>query len=425
MTCVLFSGSFNPVHFGHLSIAKYIADLPETNSVRIIPSPRNPLKDKSVLSSPKQRLQEVRTAFEGLSPKISVSDVEYRLPQPSYTFDTLSYLQETEPDTRFVLAIGADNLVIFDKWYRYQDILRMCELWVYPRPGYELDPEKLSEICGRLSPGSIRYLKEAPIFDISSSMIRNNSCMKKYNFEICANSVESCIAAQEGGADRVELCAGIPEGGTTPSYGDIVMARNVLKSTRLHVIIRPRGGDFLYSELELGIMLEDIAACRKAGADGVVFGCLTSEGDIDIPAMKRLMEASEGLSVTFHRAFDVCRAPEQALEDIIALGCDRLLTSGAQTNAEAGIPLIREMVTQAAGRIRIMAGCGVNENNIARIARETGASDFHFSARENIPSVMQFRRDTVSMGGTVHIDEYSRMVTTAQRVAATIAATKG
>ena len=191
--------------------------------------------------------------------------------------------------------------------------------------------------------------------------------MRKYKFEICTNSVESCLAAQQGGADRVELCAGIPEGGTTPSYGEIKMARELL-SIRLHVIIRPRGGDFLYTPLEQSIMLHDIDMARQLGADGVVFGCLTPDGDIDLPLMERLMKASEGMSVTFHRAFDMCRNPRKALEKIIALGCDRILTSGQQATAEKGISLLKELNVQADGRIIIMPGCGVNSDNIRKIA---------------------------------------------------------
>ena len=143
--------------------------------------------------------------------------------------------------------------------------------------------------------------------------------MEKYQIEICTNSVESCLAAQEGGANRVELCAGIPEGGTTPSYGEIAIAREVLTHTRLHVIIRPRGGDFLYSDIEIRTMLKDIEIARRLGADGVVFGCLTADGEVDLTSMQILMEASKGLSVTFHRAFDVCRNPQKALEEIIEL----------------------------------------------------------------------------------------------------------
>lgn len=246
--------------------------------------------------------------------------------------------------------------------------------------------------------------------------------MGKYQFEICSNSVESCLAAQEGGADRVELCAGIPEGGTTPSYGEIAVVREVLTHTRLHIIIRPRGGDFLYSDIEIRTMLKDIGIARKLGADGVVFGCLTAEGEIDLPSMQRLMEAAQGLSVTFHRAFDVCRNPQRALEQIIELDCNRILTSGQQPTAEQGIPLLEELQKQAAGRITLLAGCGVNENNVARIAAETGINEFHFSARENIQSKMKFRNEAISMGGTVHINEYERNVTSARRVKETVGA---
>lgn len=233
---------------------------------------------------------------------------------------------------------------------------------------------------------------------------------RKYKIEICANSVESAIEAQRGGAYRVELCAGIPEGGTTPSYGEIKMARELL-SIRLHVIIRPRGGDFLYTPLEQSIMLHDIDMARQLGADGVVFGCLTPDGDIDLPLMERLMKASEGISVTFHRAFDMCRSPRKALEEIIALGCDRILTSGQQATAEKGISLLKELNVQADGRIIIMPGCGVNSDNIRKIAEETGASEFHFSGRSSIESKMNYRNPAVSMGGTVKIEEYSREIT--------------
>lgn len=240
--------------------------------------------------------------------------------------------------------------------------------------------------------------------------------MKNYQFEICTNSVESCMAAQAGGANRVELCAGIPEGGTTPSYGEMAVAREVLTKTKLHVIIRPRGGDFFYSAIEVRTMLKDIEIARQIGVDGVVFGCLTADGEIDILVMQELMRASVGLSVTFHRAFDVCRDGRKALEQIIELGCNRILTSGQQPNAEAGIPFIKELQQQVAGRVILLAGCGVNEKNIHRIASQTGISEFHFSARESIKSEMQYKNEAVSMGGTVHINEYERMVTTEERV---------
>ena len=245
---------------------------------------------------------------------------------------------------------------------------------------------------------------------------------KMYQFEICTNSVESCVAAQKGGANRVELCASIPEGGTTPSYGEIAMAREVLQATRLHVIIRPRGGDFLYSPTEISTMLKDIDIAKELGADGVVFGCLNKDGNIDIPIMKELVSAAQGLSITFHRAFDVCRNAYEALEQIIELGCHRILTSGQQPNAELGIPMLKTLNDQAQGRIIILAGCGVNEQNIAHIATQTGVHEFHFSARESISSLMEYRNNNVSMGGTVHIDEYYKNVTTARRVARTIEA---
>ncbi|MEG1563392.1 MAG: copper homeostasis protein CutC [Bacteroides sp.] len=248
--------------------------------------------------------------------------------------------------------------------------------------------------------------------------------MKNIQFEVCANSVESCLAAQEGGAHRVELCAGIPEGGTTPSFGEMAVARELLH-LKLHVIIRPRGGDFLYSPVEVKAMLKDIAAAKQIGADGVVFGCLTATGEVDLPVMRKLMEASSGLSVTFHRAFDVCADAKKALEQLIALGAQRILTSGQQPTAEQGIPLLKELQQQAAGRIVLLAGCGVNEGNIARIASETGIGEFHFSARESLKSGMQYKNEAVSMGGTVLIDEYLRNVTSAERVKQTIQAVMG
>lgn len=239
--------------------------------------------------------------------------------------------------------------------------------------------------------------------------------------EVCANSVESAVKAQEGGAYRVELCAGIPEGGTTPSYGEIAVARKLLAHTRLHVIIRPRGGDFLYSPLEEEIMAHDIDMATRLGADGVVIGCLKADGSIDTDMAWRLLEhVGKGMSVTFHRAFDMCRDPMGALEQIVGLGIDRILTSGQEATAEQGIPLLRQLVERAAGRIVIMPGCGVNAGNIDKIARETGAEEFHLSARSSVGSGMVYRNRRVSMGGTVHIDEYSRDVTDPAKVRAVL-----
>ena len=238
-----------------------------------------------------------------------------------------------------------------------------------------------------------------------------------YKFEICANSVASCIAAQEGGANRVELCAGIPEGGTTPSYGMIRNARESI-SIALNVIIRPRGGDFLYSENEIKEMLYDIQVAKELGADGLVFGCLNPDGSVDMRAMTRLMKAAEDTPVTFHRAFDHTNDPFKALDDIISLGCARILTSGCRPTALEGVDLLAQLVEKAGDRIIIMPGCGVKENNIADIARLSGAREFHFSARESVESGMVFRNPDVAMGS--EDDPYGYVVTTARRVAATI-----
>ena len=228
------------------------------------------------------------------------------------------------------------------------------------------------------------------------------------------------MEAQKGGAYRVELCAGIPEGGTTPSYGEIAVAREML-SIKLNVIIRPRGGDFLYSDVEHQAMLRDIEMAKKLGVDGVVIGCLTRDGEIDIERNKELVDAAKGMSVTFHRAFDMCKDPFKSLEQIISLGCERILTSGQQPTAIEGVSLLKELVEKADNRIIIMPGSGVNEDNIDTLAKETNAKEFHFSAREPIDSKMIYRNPDLKMGGTVvSIDEYAQNVTSADKVKRTI-----
>ncbi|MDR2533925.1 MAG: copper homeostasis protein CutC [Tannerellaceae bacterium] len=233
--------------------------------------------------------------------------------------------------------------------------------------------------------------------------------------EICADSAKSCIEAEAGGAWRVELCAGIPEGGATPSYGEIKTAR-AMASLRIHVIIRPRGGDFLYSANEEMAMGYDIEMAKELGVDGFALGCLTPSGDIDERMLKRLVRLAHPLPVTFHRAFDVCRDPFNALEQIIDCGCSRILTSGQAPTAEEGIPLIAELVRRAAGRIVIMPGCGVREHNIARIEAETGATEFHTSARSVQPSLMEFRNGKVPMSAP-GVAEFDRATTDRRLVA--------
>lgn len=241
-----------------------------------------------------------------------------------------------------------------------------------------------------------------------------------YKIEICANSVASCLEAQKGGAYRVELCAGIPEGGTTPSYGEIAVARELL-NIKLNIIIRPRGGDFLYSDVEHKTMLHDIKIAKKLGVDGVVIGFLKADGTIDMERNRELIAAAEGMSVTFHRAFDMCKNPFESLEQIIALGCDRLLTSGQQPTAIEGISLLSQLVEKAGDRIIIMPGSGVNEDNIAILADQTKAKEFHFSAREPIDSKMEYRNPDLKMGGAVvEIDEFVNNVTAADKVKRTI-----
>ena len=241
--------------------------------------------------------------------------------------------------------------------------------------------------------------------------------------EICAATIAAVRAAREGGAQRVELCSGLSEGGLTPSVGLIRAAREV-EGLRLHVLIRPRGGDFLYTEDEKFIILDDIAAAIDAGVDGVVIGALLADGRIDVDFMQQCVERvrrseaanspevgcsgswEQRVSLTFHRAFDLCRNPHEALQQLIQLGFDRLLTSGQAATAEAGIPLIRQLVDEAQGRLIIMPGCGVNTQNAARILHETGATEIHASARHTVESLMTFRHPNVAMG-TPGADEYA------------------
>lgn len=232
--------------------------------------------------------------------------------------------------------------------------------------------------------------------------------------EVCAGSVQSAIAARDGGAARVELCAALEIGGVTPSAGLMREVRKV-EGLKMHVLIRPRGGDFLYDESEAETMVQDIITARECGADGVVIGALTADGDIDTALCRRLVEAARGMSVTFHRAFDMCRNPKQALEDIIALGCNRILTSGQAATALAGTALLRELVEAAGERLKIMPGCGVNAQNAATILDACGAQEIHASARKSIGSAMRFRHSGVSMGNP-DSDEFARKETDEQEV---------
>ena len=201
----------------------------------------------------------------------------------------------------------------------------------------------------------------------------------EYFLESCCTDVEQIRRAQEAGARRIELCEKLAVGGVTPS-AELLKAAISVATVPVNVLVRPRGGDFVFSAAEADTMLRDIELCREAGAAAVVIGALDSRGDVDMPLMRRLCDAASGMSATFHRAFDVCADPLAAFEDVLALGCDRLLTSGHESDAFKGRFFIAELVERAAGRIIVMPGCGVRRSNIARIAADTGAVEFHASS---------------------------------------------
>ncbi|HTX87606.1 MAG TPA: copper homeostasis protein CutC [Bacteroidales bacterium] len=224
--------------------------------------------------------------------------------------------------------------------------------------------------------------------------------------EACVNSAESAIEAQNGGADRVELCENMPHGGCTPSLGTIRVARKSLH-IGLFVMIRPRGADFLYSDPEFDIMQEDIRAAKNAGADGVVFGILRPDGTVDKERMGLLSNLARPMGITCHRAFDMTRDPFEALEDLISLGIDRILTSGQSDSALEGAPLIRKLIGQANGRIIVMPGHGIKEHNLEEAVKETGAGEYHVYLVKDQKSRMMFARNEVKMGNP-DLSEYDR-----------------
>ena len=233
--------------------------------------------------------------------------------------------------------------------------------------------------------------------------------------EVCVDSVESAVAAELGGAARVELCDDLLEGGTTPSTGMIEVIRERV-AIGLHVLIRPRGGDFCYSDFEFEVMQRDIAAARRLGIDGVVLGLLHPDGSVDEPRNRLLVEAARPLGVTFHRAFDITRDPAESLESLLRIGVGRVLTSGMARTALEGIPIIASLIRQAAGRIAVLAGCGINEGNVRRIVTETGVGEIHLTAAEPREGRIRYRNDSVSFLKAFPPDEYLRSVTDAERI---------
>jgi copper homeostasis protein len=211
----------------------------------------------------------------------------------------------------------------------------------------------------------------------------------KYIIEIATSDFLTTRSAVEGGADRIELCANLAEGGTTSSYGHIKKCRETF-DVLIYPIIRPRGGDFLYNDHDFDIMLQDVRLCKELGCDGVVIGLLNSDGTIDIKRTSTLTEAAYPLAVTFHRAFDRCTQPFEAMEQLIEIGCERILTSGQMPLAPAGAELIAQLNKQAAERIIIMPGSGVRKDNIKDLAEKTGCIEFHSSLRSKMKTPMQF-----------------------------------
>ena len=241
--------------------------------------------------------------------------------------------------------------------------------------------------------------------------------------EICVEGIDGLAAAQAAGADRAELCASLLEGGLTPSMG-VVRQSLKIATIPFHVIIRPRGGDFLYSELEYQTMLDDVRTCRELGVAGVVFGCLTADGRIDEGRMKELTEASRPMKVTCHRAFDMTRDPEEAIEALVRCGVDRVLTSGQRDTAVEGIAILKRTHDAAHGRIKIMACGALDEANIAGVLQGSEADELHFAAPRTIASGMAFRNPNVGMGGTALDREFELTLTDVDLVRRMIAAAR-
>jgi copper homeostasis protein len=241
--------------------------------------------------------------------------------------------------------------------------------------------------------------------------------MLDIQIEACVDSVESAIQAQAGGAARVELCAALGEGGTTPSPGTIEVARERL-TIALFVLIRARGGDFRYTSEEYETMARDVTAAKELGAEGVVVGALTETGQVDRDGVRRLIDAAHPLPVTFHRAFDASRDLDEALDVLQELGVQRVLTSGGERTAEAGIGQLKRLVSQARDRITILAGGGIDESNAARIVRETGVREIHLRGTRSQPSPMTYRNPRLVLGKPVVAGDDARLVTDSARIRA-------
>lgn len=245
-------------------------------------------------------------------------------------------------------------------------------------------------------------------------MLSKSISSPKPLLEVCAYSFESCLAAQKGGANRIELCSSMYEGGTTPSAGLVKMAKSNI-SIEIHAMIRPRGGDFCYSADEIAIMKEDILVMKNLGCAGIVLGILQANGKVNLEQTSALVKLAAPMSVTFHRAIDMTPDFSEALETVIEAGCTRILTSGQRNFVIDGIEQIRKIVTQANGRIQIMAGSGVNINNALTLA-ETGIDALHLTGKTTRDSVMTYRREGIAMGGLSEVPEYEIAYTDSNKI---------
>lgn len=233
--------------------------------------------------------------------------------------------------------------------------------------------------------------------------------------EICVDSVESCINAERGGADRLELCGNMFEGGTTPSYGVLQLAREKV-NTPIYAMVRPRGGDFCYNDIEFEIMKREIKLMKELKIDGIVLGILTKEGKVDKERCSKLLDLWGTNKATFHRAIDVSSNLNEACEDIISLGFERILTSGGEANVMSGIIKLKELVEKYNDKIIIMPGSGINERNIEYINDTIKANEYHMTANKTVESVMQYRNENVFMGASLRPPEFSVKYTDENKV---------
>ena len=242
--------------------------------------------------------------------------------------------------------------------------------------------------------------------------------MKKV-IEVCLDSVESIMAAEKGGADRVELCSDLFEGGLSPSIGMVRVAKR-LTHVPINAMVRPRGGDFCYSDVDFEVMCAEVEAFKAEGVNAIVFGILTPEGDVDIDRSRRIVELARPLAVTFHRAFDMTRDLSKSLEDLVSLGIERVLTSGGESSVAEGADTLKALVEQAGDRIVVMPGCGIKERNFRKLDSIIGAKEYHMSLNGTCESRMRFHPGHIYMGGMLRQSEFTLSCTDEERVRAVV-----